>query len=222
MGAQGHHAKTLVRVFVAIFACALVVPAAAISEPPPTIEAAREPQIKWVPEHVSVAAGGSVEIKNPNMAVSHGVRFLSVPATPNCTGVPGTGGGQPQFGTGWSGSCSFTTPGTYTFDCTVHGSAMSGSITVGNVAQAPTVTKLAPKKGSMAGGTTVTITGTNFTGATSVSFGSSAASHFEVTSPTSIVAVSPSHAPGRVDVTVTTPGGPSAISKKDRFKFSKH
>lgn len=208
--------------FVLAFACALLVPAIATSEPPPVIEAGKEPQLKWVPEHTSVGEGGSVEIKNPNMGVAHGVRFLSVPATPICTGVPGTGDGQPQFGTGWSGSCSFSKPGTYTFDCTVHGSAMSGSITVGNVAPPPTVTRLAPKKGSMLGGTTVTITGANFTGATSVSFGSSAAAHFEVVSATSIVAVSPPHPTGRVDVTVTTPGGASAIAKKDRFKFTKH
>ena len=207
--------------FVAAFACALVLPGVALSEPPPIIEAVNSPTFKWVPEHVSVGEAGSVEIKN-STGVSHGVHWNSVPVTPSCTGVPGTGGGQPEFGTGWSGTCMFAKPGTYTYYCTVHGPSMSGSITVGNVAPAPTISKLAPKKGSMAGGTTVTITGTNFTGATAVDFGSTAAASFEVLSSTSIVAHSPAHVPGRVDVTVTTPGGASAISKHDRFKFSKH
>ncbi len=36
---------------------------------------------------------------------------------------------------------------------------------------APTVTAISPNTGSTAGGTSVTITGTNFTGATAVKFG---------------------------------------------------
>jgi hypothetical protein len=83
----------------------------------------------------------------------------------------------------------------------------------------PTLTKLAPKTGSAAGGSSVTITGTGFTGATAVKFGSSNASSFIVTSGTKITAVSPPEVPGTVDVTVTTPAGTSAISSADHFKF---
>ncbi len=43
-------------------------------------------------------------------------------------------------GTNWSGSCKFTRPGTYTFYCTVHGPAMSGTITVGAPSTSPTGT----------------------------------------------------------------------------------
>ena len=68
-------------------------------------------------------------------------------------------------------------------------------------------------------GTSVTITGTSFSGASAVSFGGTAAASFKVDSATSITAVSPAHASGTVDVTVTTPGGTSAIVSKDRFKY---
>ncbi|HEX9480837.1 MAG TPA: IPT/TIG domain-containing protein [Solirubrobacteraceae bacterium] len=88
-------------------------------------------------------------------------------------------------------------------------------------ATAPTVTKLTPKKGETSGGTSVTITGTGFAGATAVSFGGTPATSFEVNSPTSISAVSPEHSSGPIDVTVTTPGGTSAVSSADHFTYGK-
>jgi alpha-tubulin suppressor-like RCC1 family protein len=83
----------------------------------------------------------------------------------------------------------------------------------------PTVKKIKPNKGSADGDTTVTISGTRFTGATAVKFGSTDAASFTVNSETSITAVSPAGTPGTVDVSVTTPGGTSAISEHDHFKF---
>jgi hypothetical protein len=65
----------------------------------------------------------------------------------------------------------------------------------------------------------VTITGKGLSGATAVSFGGTPAASFEVSSATSVTAVSPAHAAATVDVTVTTPGGTSAIVKGDRFKY---
>jgi hypothetical protein len=85
----------------------------------------------------------------------------------------------------------------------------------------PTVTKLMPTKGPAAGGTSVTVTGTNFTGATSVKFGALSVASFKVDSATSITAVSPAGATGTVDLTVTTPSGTSAINKKDHFKYTR-
>ena len=84
----------------------------------------------------------------------------------------------------------------------------------------PTVTKLAPKVGPVAGGTSVTITGTEFTGATAVSFGSAAASSFTVNSPTSITAVAPAASPAIVNLTVTNTAGVSAISTKDHYTYA--
>ncbi|MFT4279352.1 MAG: IPT/TIG domain-containing protein [Rhodopseudomonas sp.] len=73
----------------------------------------------------------------------------------------------------------------------------------------PTVSSISPASGPSAGGTSVTITGSNFTGATAVSFGGAAATAFSVTSATTITATTPAHGAGAVDVTVTTPSGSS-------------
>ncbi|MEU4890909.1 IPT/TIG domain-containing protein [Streptomyces sp. NPDC044780] len=66
---------------------------------------------------------------------------------------------------------------------------------------------ISPSQGSTAGGTTVTITGTNLAGATAVHFGSKSAT-ITGNTPTSVTVVSPSGS-GVVPVTVTTPGGTS-------------
>lgn len=70
----------------------------------------------------------------------------------------------------------------------------------------PTVSKISPSSGPAAGGTSVIITGTGFTGATGVSFGGTAASGFTVDSDTQITATSPAGS-GMVTLTVTTPNG---------------
>ena len=66
---------------------------------------------------------------------------------------------------------------------------------------------LSPNQGSTGGGTTVTITGTNLSGATAVHFGSKLAA-ITANTPTSVTVTTPSGS-GTVDVTVTTPGGTS-------------
>ena len=84
----------------------------------------------------------------------------------------------------------------------------------------PVISSLTPNVGTPAGGDTVTITGTGFTGATLVSFGSSPATSFTVNSNTSITATSPAGtATSLVDITVTGPGGTSAITTADHFTY---
>jgi hypothetical protein len=87
--------------------------------------------------------------------------------------------------------------------------AASTNITVGGLA--PTVTALSPATGPLAGGTAVTLTGTDFTGATAVTFGTTAATAFTVDSETQITATAPAGT-GTVDVTVTTAIGTSATA----------
>ena len=84
----------------------------------------------------------------------------------------------------------------------------------------PTVTNVNPNTGPTSGGTSVTITGTNFSGVTAVRFGSNAAGSFTVNSATQITATSPAGI-GTVDVTVTTPGGTSAIGSADQFTYAR-
>jgi hypothetical protein len=83
---------------------------------------------------------------------------------------------------------------------------------------APTVDSVIPNSGPTAGGTSVTIGGTNFTAATAVAFGTAAATTYTVNSATQITAMSPP-GPGVVDVTVTTANGTSAPSSADLFTY---
>ncbi|HEV2655410.1 MAG TPA: IPT/TIG domain-containing protein, partial [Ktedonobacteraceae bacterium] len=83
----------------------------------------------------------------------------------------------------------------------------------------PKVDSISPTSGPEAGGTTVTITGSGFTGATAVSFGSTAGTDVTVVSDTQITVVSPAGS-GRVDVTVTTSAGTSQTSTADQFTYT--
>ncbi len=85
----------------------------------------------------------------------------------------------------------------------------------------PTIKRIGPKTGPASGETVVTITGTNFDGATAGDFEGTEAT-FKVISPTSITATSPAGTAGvTVNVTVTTPDGTSTITSKDHFKYKK-
>jgi len=84
----------------------------------------------------------------------------------------------------------------------------------------PTVTKVLPASGVAEGGTKVKITGTGFTSASTVTFGSLAATSVTFVSSTSLTATSPAQAPGTVDITVTTAGGTSAPGSADQFSYT--
>jgi hypothetical protein len=94
------------------------------------------------------------------------------------------------------------------------------NITTGPPPPAPTVTGVSPTSGPSTGGTPVTITGTSFTGATGVKFGTAAATNVSVNTDTSITATAPAGSAGAVDVTVTGPGGTSATSPADQFTYT--
>jgi len=128
---------------VALGAAAVVLPAAAASETAPTIEN-EDPAHHWKPPSATIEAGGVVLFKNTSTTVPHGLRWISAPATPACdAGVP-VGTEFAQSATSWSGDCHFTVAGTYTFWCTVHGSAMSGTITVTSPGEKPPPTETTP------------------------------------------------------------------------------
>ena len=76
----------------------------------------------------------------------------------------------------------------------------------------PTATGVSPSTGATNGGTPVTITGTNFYGPASVTFGGTPATDVTVVSPTEITADSPAENAGSVPVTVKTPAGGSVTA----------
>ncbi|MFZ0668676.1 MAG: IPT/TIG domain-containing protein [Acidimicrobiales bacterium] len=87
-------------------------------------------------------------------------------------------------------------------------------------ATVPGVTSVVPDTGPDSGGTTVTISGEGFTGATAVDFGPGNPASFTVDDDNQITATSPATGTGTVDVTVTTPVGTSATSSADQFTFT--
>jgi plastocyanin len=99
----------------------------------PTIEASSN--LTWSPSTASVTTDELVTFKNPSPATPHGLEWTGGPATPSCPGVPGVGQAN------WTGTCSFTQAGTYSFVCVVHPLSMKGSVTVTSSGpQAPAVT----------------------------------------------------------------------------------
>jgi membrane protease YdiL (CAAX protease family) len=71
----------------------------------------------------------------------------------------------------------------------------------------PVISGFTPAGGRTAGGETVTITGSGFTGTTAVTFGSVAAAAVRVASDTEVSVTTPPGSAGRVNVTLTTGGG---------------
>ena len=141
--------------------------------------------------------GASVTLTGTNFTGATAVKFNGTASTSfsvtNSTTIAAT---VPTGAT--SGTISVTTPG---------GTATSSlSFTV---VPAPTIISFSPTTGGA--GTSVGLTGTNFTGATAVKFHGTAASSFTVNSATSITAVTPNGATTGT-ITVTTPGGTATSS----------
>ena len=77
----------------------------------------------------------------------------------------------------------------------------------------PNVLLTVPTTGSGAGGTVVTCNGSGFFGTPSVSFGGVAATNVTVVSGSKLTCVTPAHAPGAVDLVITTGNGTYTGSK---------
>jgi hypothetical protein len=120
-----------------------------------------------------------------------------------------------------SETVSNLTPGT-TYYYEVVADNASGSTSAKNIERfttaATTVSGISPSSGPTAGGTAVTITGTYFTGATAVDFGSTPATSFTYDSPTQITAIAPPESAGTVDITVTS-AGTSATAPADQYTY---
>jgi hypothetical protein len=185
---------------------------------------------------VAPAGVGTVQVTVTTAAgSSNGLPFtyISVPTVASVTpnSGPVTGGTLVTLtGTGFTGATAVSfgaTPATFYFvlsDTLIIAIAPAGTgtvpVTVTTAAgtsagvpftyvPVPTLTSITPNSGPVTGGTTVTLTGTGFTGATAVFFGILPAISFTVNSATQITAVTPVGL-GTVPVTVTTAGGISA------------
>ena len=195
------------------------------------------------PYGVAVDGSGNVYIANsgtnsleelprafvPDAVVSEGHSAGSDTLTvlPSSTGL--TGVFAPSSNQSWltiggisGGIVNFSFTGNTGLARTAYVTLLGQQIEVNQAAgSAPTVTAVSPAVGAAAGGTTVTITGTNFTGATAVNFGGTAVTTFTVNGAgTQITVTSPEETPATVDVTVTVgPGNSSAISAADQFAY---
>ena len=76
----------------------------------------------------------------------------------------------------------------------------------------PTVSSVSPNSGPTAGGTAVTITGTNFAAGATVAFGGTAAANVAVVSATEITATAPAGSADTVTVTVTVGGQTGSLA----------
>ncbi|HEY2717497.1 MAG TPA: IPT/TIG domain-containing protein [Solirubrobacterales bacterium] len=181
--------------------------------------------IRW---HVSGFSGGpfSLQVLTPDGAGSYTSTGTSAPATPtskatqtfsanvpikagqtlaikNTNGadmvgyfVPAGAGSAffvPPLGEGSSGIATTGLPVEYTYNAEVQ--------------PLPAISAISPSSGPTAGSTSVLISGHDFTGATAVTFGGTAATSFSVLSESTITAISPAHAAGDVAVSVTTLAG---------------
>ncbi len=168
------------------------------------------PQVTMISPTSGPAAGGTpVTVTGTNLNGATAVDFGTVPASGfSCT----------------STSCSVSSPSHQPgqVDVTVTTAGGTSATTAADrftyQSPPPQVTMISPTSGPAAGGTPVTVTGTNLNGATAVDFGTVPASGFSCAS-TSCSVSSPSHQPGQVDVTVTTAGGTSATTAADRFTY---
>ncbi len=108
---------------------------------------------------------------------------------------------------------------------TAGGTAATPSTHQFTYATQPTISGISPPTGPSVGGTMVTITGTGFTGATGVEFGTNPATNLTVLSDTTITVLSPASTvenggPDFVSVTVIAPGGASTPDSPPADQFT--
>ena len=209
----------------------VVVSATSITAKTPTGTAGVKPVVVTTPGGVATLAGAFTYVQAPTIAS----------VTPS-TGVLAGGTAITITGTNLTGAISVTVGGTPATSVVVVNAttitALTPAATEGlkpiivstlggattervlfnymNV-PAPTITSVSPISGSISGGTAITITGTNLTGATSVTVGGAAATSVVVVSATSITAVTPAGAAGAQSVAVTTEGG--TATKANAFTY---
>lgn len=191
------------------------------------------------------ATTGTISVTAPGGTATSANAFTVTPPAPTISSFAPTSGtvgtNVTIAGTNFTGttavkfagtSASFTVVSDTALSATVPSGATTGLITVTTpggtatsanaftvttvVPPAPTIQSFTPTSGPV--GTKVTITGTNFTGTTQVTFAGASAT-FTVVSGTSITAIVPTGARNG-SIAVTTPGGTATSSRT--FRVTKH
>ncbi len=98
--------------------------------------------------------------------------------------------------------------GTYSVTATTSGGTSNG-VNFTYTTPVPALSSISPTSGTTAGGTACTLTGTDLTGCSAVSFGGTAGTGIVVDSATQVRCASPAKSAGTYSVTATTGGGTS-------------
>ena len=191
---------------------------------------------------VEPVGGGAWSVtSSPNQGSDDNVLSVSCVTATACEAVGDNGSGAPtqtliESGNGGSWSIApSASPGSennalYGVSCTSPAScaavgdysdgALGNNETLVEMASTPVVAALSPATGVTTGGAAVTVTGSGFTGATAVDFGATAATIDSESGGTSLTVTAPADSAGTVDVTVTAPGGISALNTADQFTYT--
>ena len=157
-----------------------------------------------------LVGGTTVTISGTNLSGATGVKFGGATASFTVNSDTQIAATAPAAGSAGSVAITVTTAG---------GTSATSSADQFTYVAAPTVSGISPQAGPFAGGTTVTISGSGFSGATAVDFGTSRAASFAVVSDTQVTATSPAGAMGVIDVSVTAAGGTSATGSADLYTY---
>ena len=167
-----------------------------------------------LPSSYTYVAPPAISSLNPTSGPTGGGTSVTIDGT-NLSGASSVtfGGTAATITANTSSQITVTTPAGAAGAVDVAVTTVGGSATLPNsytYVALPTVSSLNPTTGPTAGGTTVTIDGTNLSGASSVTFGGTAAT---ITANTSsqITVTTPAGAAGAVDVAVTTVGGSATL-----------
>lgn len=104
-------------------------------------------------------------------------------------------------------------------DNTLNATSSTQQIALSGTGTGPAISAITPASGPSAGGTVVTITGSGFTGATAVNFGSVAAQSFTVVSDTEVTATAPAATAGAVPITIKVGTTGSPLTTSDVFTY---
>jgi hypothetical protein len=183
--------------------------------------------------YVAVSSANPGTLNSPSQSTTiswssweNGAYSVDVGGTDCTTGTPvaaGTYSTSPSTTTALvSGSALVPGPNTVRI-CLTNDAGHTGSATTTVVYTAPpVVTSVSPNAGPLTGGTSITITGSNFTSDAAVSVGGVPATGVVWNSYTSISAVvppAPGGNPGPEDVIVTEANGPSTATAGDQFTY---